>query len=254
MRTRIEGVLAVLAALSAGCRFGNGGADGSGTIECTQVEVAPQVAGRIAQLPVQEGEAVKKGDLVARIDPKDYELKRDEAHAAARAAEADFKRIQQVFEKNSATQKQLDDAQAALDLTCARLALAEKAVADCSVTAPMDGVITVKSREEGEMVSAGTPIATLSRLDEVWLSVYVPENRLSRVKLGQPARVKVDGDSKMYEGRVTFISPEAEFTPRNVQTPDERAKLVYRVKIALPNLQNVFKPGMPADGYLEAEQ
>lgn len=243
---------AALALLASGCGPGNGKPDGSGTIECTQVEVAPQVAGRLQSLPPQEGDALKKGDLVAQIDPTDYQLRRDETAAGARAAEADLKRIQQVFERKSATQKQLDDAQAALDLARARLALAEKAIADCTVRAPMNGVVTVRSREEGEMVAVGTPVITLSRLDEVWLSIYVPEDRLGRVKLGQPANVKIDGDRKMYRGKVTFVSPEAEFTPRNVQTPDERAKLVYRVKITIENPEGVFKPGMPADGYIES--
>ena len=113
----------------------------------------------------------------------------------------------------------------------------------------MDGVVTTRSREEGEMVGVGTPLVTLSRLDEVWLSIYVPESHLGRVKLGQAAKVRIDGDGRRFDGLVTFISPEAEFTPRNVQTPDERAKLVYRVKITLKNPDGVFKPGMPADGY-----
>ncbi len=302
--------------LLAGCGLRGGGPDGSGTIECTQVQVAPQVAGRLLDVPLQEGAAVAKGDLIAQIDPADYELRRDEvlaglalaqaqlnlvlagardediqrareqvneAKAAAGAADADYRRIRQVFEKKSATQKQMDDARAQADRTSAalaaaeqnlakltrgnrqeeiriaqaqadqakaRLAVAEKAVADCKVTAPMDGVVTTRSREAGEFVGAGTPLVTLSRLDEVWLSVYVPEDRLSRVKLGAKAQVKLDGDQQMYGGTVTFISPEAEFTPKNVQTPDERAKLVYRVKITLANPDGLFKPGMPADGFL----
>ena len=98
--------------------------------------------------------------------------------------------------------------------------------------------------------SAGTTLLTLSRLDEVWLSVYVPEPKLGQIKIGQTARVRLDGSTNEYAGKVTFISPEAEFTPRNVQTPDERAKLVYRVKITLPNPDGVFKSGLPADGFL----
>jgi HlyD family secretion protein len=303
------------APLLAGCGLGSGGPDGSGTIECTQVQVAPQVAGRLLSLPPQEGDSVKAGDVVAKIDPADYELRRDEARAglalaqaqldlmlagardediqrareqvneakaAAGAAEADYLRIKQVFEKKSATQKQMDDAraqaerttatlaaaeqglvkltrgnrqeeirisQAQVDQARARLAVAEKAVADCTITAPMDGTVTTRAREEGEIVSPGSILLTLSRLDEVWLSIYAPEDRLSRVKLGAKARVKLDGDKQMYEGAVTFISPEAEFTPKNVQTPDERAKLVYRVKITLANPDGLFKPGMPADGF-----
>ena len=115
----------------------------------------------------------------------------------------------------------------------------------------MDGVVTTRSREPGEWVTPGAPLVTLSRLDEVWLAVYIPEDRLGRVKLQQKASVKLDGDEKRYPGIVTFIASEAEFTPKNAQTPDERAKLVYRVKITLKNPDGLFKPGLPADGFLE---
>lgn len=243
--------LTLLVSFLPGCGLIKNRPDGSGTIECTQVQISPQVAGRISHLPPQEGSALKKNDLVALLDPTDYELRRDEARATMKIADADLKRIQQVFENQSATQKQMDDARAAYDLAVAKLAIAEKAVSDCTVKAPMDGVVTTRSCEEGEFVGVGTPLLTLSRLDEVWLSVYIPEDRLGRVKLGQPACVKIDGDQTMYPGTITFVSPEAEFTPKNVQTPDERAKLVYRVKITLPNPHGVFKPGMPADGFLE---
>jgi HlyD family secretion protein len=244
-------LLIAMSGFLAGCEFAGDKPDGSGTIECTQVQVSPEVAGRIAKLPPQEGTALKKGDPVAQLDPTDYELKRDESRATAKIAEADLRRIQQVFDNKSATQKQMDDAPASYELTKTRLAIAEKAVADCAVKAPMSGVVTIRNREEGEFVGIGTPLITLSRLDEVWLSVYIPADRLGQVKFGQTARVKIDGDKTMYNGTVTFVSPEAEFTPRNVQTPDERAKLVYRVKITLPNPEGIFKPGMPADGFLE---
>ncbi|TAN38440.1 MAG: HlyD family efflux transporter periplasmic adaptor subunit [Verrucomicrobia bacterium] len=306
-----------LALLAAGCGARSGKPDGSGTIECTQVQVAPQVAGRVAELLPQEGAALKAGDLVARLDARDYELKRDEARAAlasaqaqldllkagariedverareavrearaaATAATADRKRIEEVFAQGSATQKQLDDVRATADRTAAALAGAgqnlarlehgnrpeeiriaetqvelaktklaqnEKNIADCVVYAPMAGVVTTRSREPGEWVTPGAPLVMLSRLDEVWLAIYIPEDRLSRVKLGQPAFVRLDGDPQRYVGVVTFISPQAEFTPKNVQTPDERAKLVYRVKITLKNPNGLFKPGLPADGFLE---
>ncbi len=251
MRTLVAAV-AIMGLLSA-CGLSGDKPDGSGTIECTQVQVAPEVAGIILQLPPQEGDTIKKGSLVAQLDPRNYELKRDEAKAVLQAAETDLKRIEQVYLKKTATQKQMDDAQAAFDLAKARFGLAEKALNDCTVGAPMDGVVTTRSREEGEYVGPGTPLVTISRLDEVWLSVYLPEDRLGRIKLGQIGRVKLDGDDTLYDGKVTFVSPEAEFTPKNVQTPDERAKLVYRVKITLPNPDGIFKPGMPADGYLEIE-
>lgn len=290
--------------------------DGSGTIECTQVRAAAEVAGRVAALHFSEGDHVSQGQPLGEIDPTGYQLRRDEAAAAlaqaqaqldlmlagsrdediqraraqvreakavADASAADARRIGEVFEKGSATPKQRDDAaaaaerasaaqaaaeqqlarlirgnrqeevrgaQAAVDLAKARLAQAEKSIRDCAVLAPVDGIITTKSAETGEVLALGTPLATISRLDEVWLSLYIPEDHLGRVKLGNKAAVMIDGDSTRYEGTVTFVSPEAEFTPRNVQTPDERVKLVYRIKVTLPNPKGIFKPGMPADGYL----
>lgn len=311
--------LIISAGILAGCGFHQDTPDGSGTIECVQVRVAPLAGGRLLAFPHREGAVLKQGDFIARIDPEAYQLQRNEdqalcaaaqarldlmlagsrdedilraqdlvreADAAARAAAADLQKIKKVYTRKSATQKQMDDAQAAADRTAAalsateqmliktlkgnrdediraaqaqleaakaQLAQIEKIMADCIVTAPMDGIVTTRIREDGEVVAVGSVLLILSRLDKVWLSLYIPESSLGRVKLGQPAWVKIDGDDKRYQGQVTFISPEAEFTPRNVQTPEERAKLVYRIKITLPNPDGIFKPGMPADGYLKKQ-
>ena len=316
MKTIIA-LTACLPFLLPGCRFGGPQPDGSGTIECTEVNIAPQVAGRIVALPPQEGDHVRQGELIARLDAADYELKRNEAAAAvavaraqldlllagsreedierareqvvearalAEAAAADLCRISVVYQNGTVTQKQMDDARAQADRTKAvlgaagqnltklengsreeeiqlaktqvaqaeaRLALAEKSVADCVITSAVAGVVTTRVHEEGEFVPVGAALVTVSRLDEVWLSVYVPGPALGGVKLGQRARVKIDGRPDFFEGQVTYISPTAEFTPRNVQTPDERVKLVYRVKITLNNKEGIFKPGLPADGFLK---
>ncbi len=312
--------LCLMALLSVtGCRRATS-PDGSGTMECTQVRVASEVGGRITHLLAQEGDRLRTGQVIARIDTNTFALRRDESAAAlaqaqaqldllmagsreediqrareqlreARAmsdsATADLKRIADIFAAGSATAKQMDDAKAAAERTAAataaaeqqlnrlvkgsreqeiraaqaaaalaqaRLAQSEKVLRDCVVTAPTDGIVTTRTAEPGEVIAPGTPLLTLSRLDEVWLSLYIPETRLRDVSLGQKAYLAIDGDAKRYEGTVTFISPEAEFTPRNIQTPDERTKLVYRVKITLPNPQGLFKPGMPADGYLKIAQ
>lgn len=316
MKRTIMAIALAAMALAGGCGLNDKKPDGSGTIECTQVDIAPQAAGRIAVLTPQEGDLVKHGDLIARLDATDYELKRNEARAAvavaraqlelllagsreedierareqvheaqasAEAAGADLSRIGPVYQSGAATQKQMDDARAQAERTGAvlaaaeqhlaklvkgsrkeeihlaetqvaqaeaRLALTEKTVADCTVTSSVIGVVTTRIREEGEFAPIGAPLVTVSRLDEVWLSVYVPETALGGVRLGQGAQVKIDGRRDYFEGKVTYISPTAEFTPRNVQTPDERAKLVYRVKITLDNKDGIFKPGLPADGYL----
>lgn len=142
-----------------------------------------------------------------------------------------------------------------IDQSRARLQDAEVAVARAktrqsytTVTSPVAGYVLSKNVEAGELVAAGTPIVTIGDLGSVWLRAYVRETDLGRVKLGQPARVTSDTwPGKVYDGRVTFISSAAEFTPKSVQTEKERVKLVYRIKITVPNPAAELKPGMPAD-------
>jgi HlyD family secretion protein len=114
--------------------------------------------------------------------------------------------------------------------------------------APFSGVVLVRQAELGEVVSPGTPIVTLGDLDHLWVRVYVPETDLGKVHWGQTVDVHTDSfPDKTYPGRISFISSEAEFTPKSVQTQKERVTLVYRVKVDLENPQHELKPGMPAD-------
>lgn len=136
----------------------------------------------------------------------------------------------------------------------AQRAAAEAAVAavnqrliEAVVLAPRDGVITVRVAEPGEVLAPGATIAVLTDLTQPWLEVWIDEPSLASVRLGQAVEVRAGTPPVVRPGRVSFISPVAEFTPKNVQTPDERAKLVFRVKIALVNPDGAFKPGMPAD-------
>ena len=131
----------------------------------------------------------------------------------------------------------------------AMVAAAQQKIADATVVASSDGVITSRIAEPGEVLPPGATIAVLTDIGRPWLTVWIDEPNLSQVTLGQTVTVRVDGSDQSFEGTVSFISPVAEFTPKNVQTPDERAKLVFRVKVRLDNPQGIFKPGMPADAY-----
>jgi HlyD family secretion protein len=116
---------------------------------------------------------------------------------------------------------------------------------------PFSGVITVREAELGEVVAPGTPIVTLADLDHVWLRAYVAETDLGRIRWGQEATITTDTyPGKKYHGRISFISPSAEFTPKSVQTTTERVTLVYRIKIDLDNPNHELKPGMPADAHI----
>ena len=122
-----------------------------------------------------------------------------------------------------------------------------------TITAPFDGVITVRHREPGETAPPGAPVLTLMNPEDRWVRIYVQEDRIGRVALGQMAAITSDSyPDRLYEGRVTFISSEAEFTPKNVQTPEERVKLVYAVKVRVVGDSDFdLKPGMPADVQLD---
>ncbi|MGD1091713.1 MAG: HlyD family efflux transporter periplasmic adaptor subunit [Bryobacteraceae bacterium] len=163
------------------------------------------------------------------------------AQAAVRTAEANRLELQRKEEELVARRAEIDRSKA-------QEGISETQLDDTSVYAPIDGVVLMKSAEVGEVLAAGTTVLTIGDLDHPWLRAYINETDLGRVKLGQ--RVKLTTDSypgKVYEGRVTFISSEAEFTPKQIQTKEERVKLVYRIKIDVDNQAHELKNNMPVD-------
>jgi len=183
---------------------------------------------------------VKEGPRKEEIDQGKAEVEK----AKASLSLAHSKQLQtKVYRRDlEVTKAQIKEAKAALEVTKRQLEYSE-------VFAPISGVALVKSAEVGEYVSPGATVLTIADLDHVWLRAYVDETDLGRVKLGQKVRVKTDTfPNKAYEGKVSFISSEAEFTPKQVQTKKERVKLVYRIKVDIENLNRELKPGMPADG------
>jgi HlyD family secretion protein len=130
----------------------------------------------------------------------------------------------------------------------AQLDLIKKQLNDCYIIAPMPGVLSHKVFEEGELVMTGSNLFTISKLDKVFLMVYVNEQNLGKVKYGQKVEIKVDSHpEQIFTGIVTYISSTAEFTPKNIQTKEDRTKLVFGVKVEIENQNQILKPGMPAD-------
>jgi len=151
-------------------------------------------------------------------------------------------------------QERIDQGRSRLSEAEAALALAQERLGYTTLAAPCAGLVLAKSVEPGEQVAAGTPVITVGDMASPWLRAYIPETELGRVKVGQKVRVATDTwPGKAYDGLVSFISPEAEFTPKNVQTEKERVKLVYRIKVIIPNPAMELKPGMPADGEILTE-
>lgn len=199
-----------------------------------------------------------------------------QAEAAYKSAETDYHRMKELLAAQTITQKQYDDAytryvaaqqtyqklerglrpaeieiaRARRDQALAQADLLRKKVSDCYILAPSEATVTLKGVEPGELVLPGRSVMRLTHLDIVKLVIYVNEHQLPNITLGQPADVSIDGSEKTFSGRVAYISPTAEFTPKNVQTKEERTKLVFAVKIEVPNPDGALKPGLPADARL----
>jgi HlyD family secretion protein len=208
------------------------------------------------------------------------------AEAELESASADLKRFEALLETNSGSRKQRDDAATRRDVAVARvnaarertrgaaealaklkagaraeeiaaakarvsmvdaqIASLDKNLADATLNSPVAGVVTSKLIDAGETVAPRTPVVVITDLDHAWANVYVDEPVVPRLKLGQTVTLVTDANQRM-EGKITFISPKAEFTPRNVQTADERSRLVYRIKVSTDNRAGVLKPGMPVE-------
>jgi HlyD family secretion protein len=151
--------------------------------------------------------------------------------------------------RNGPRAEEIDTARAQKRAIEATIAAIEQRIADSTVHAPRGGVVTQRTAEPGEIVPAGAVLSVLTDVAHPWLNAYVDEPALSRIRLGDAVKVRVDGRDQDFPGKVTYVSEVAEFTPKNVQTPEERAKLVFRVKVGLDNAGGTFKPGMPADAW-----
>ena len=136
----------------------------------------------------------------------------------------------------------------------AQIAITDTQINDTVVRAPCDGVVLVKSAEVGEVLAAGTTVVTIGDIDHPWLRAYINETDLGRIKHGQAATLTTDSfPNKSYPGRISFIASEAEFTPKQIQTHEERVKLVYRIKIDVDNRSHDLKSNMPVDAEIQLQ-
>lgn len=167
-----------------------------------------------------------------------------EAKAALRQARTNLKKI-------NTAERDVEQARSQIAVAQSAVALADINLDYTLLRAPFTGTVTSRNVEPGEVVTSGREVITLADLSTVYLKIFVDEEDLGKVKIGQSADVKIDSFSdRVYQGRVSFISPEGEFTPKIIQTHKERVKLVYLVKISIPNAEGELKSGMPADAWL----
>jgi HlyD family secretion protein len=185
-----------------------------------------------------------------RVVPKET---LDNAEAAFKIAKASFQRATEnyLLVKEGPRKEDIEDARAQAEQARASLKLTETQLSYATLYSPISGVVLVKSGEAGEVVNPGTSIVTLADIDHVWLKAYISETDLGKVKWGQEVMVTTDLRPKReYRGKISFISSQAEFTPKQIQTEKERVTLVYRIKVDIFNKDRELKPGMPADGQI----
>lgn len=180
----------------------------------------------------------------------------DNAESALKIARASLEKAKENYHlvKEGPREEDIEEAKALVEQARASVKLNETQLSYTTLYSPISGVVLVSSGEIGEVVNPGTSILTLADLEHVWLKAYIPETDLGKVKWGQEVIVTTDlQPKKEYKGKISFISSQAEFTPKQIQTEKERVTLVYRIKVDLSNKDHELKPGMPADGLILLE-
>jgi HlyD family secretion protein len=206
-----------------------------------EVTVAETDAERFESLLASKaGTPKQRDDAVAR---------RDVARARARSADDRVRAARENLARlrAGARPEEIDAARARVAAADAQIATLQKAIADAVVTAPVAGTVTERIAEVGELIQPRAPILIVTNLDEVWANVYVDEPIVPRLRVGQAATLFTDAGGPGIQGAISYVSPSAEFTPRNVQTAEDRSKLVYRVKVTVDNKDGVLKAGMPVE-------
>lgn len=194
-------------------------------------------------LQAEAGSVKQRDDARARVD-----IARERRRSLLERVEVARTTLARV--KSGARREELDGARARIAVVDAQMAVLEKTVSDAVVVSPASGIVTQTLVDAGEVVGRGTPILVVTDLDHAWANLFVPEPLVPRLSLGQAATVFTDAGGAGLPGRITFISQRAEFTPRNVQTTEERSRLVYRIKVGVDNRAGVLKTGMPVDAEL----
>jgi HlyD family secretion protein len=219
-------------------------------VETARAEVAAaRVELTAAEQDLERFETLLKNNSGSQKQRDDAKTRRDVARDRVTSAESRVKTAQELVSKlqAGARPEEIEAARARVGSVTAQIASLEKILNDATLKSPIAGIVTEKLVEVGEVIPPRTPALVVVDLDHAWADVFVPEPTVPQIKIGQQATVFTDAGGNGLAGTVAYISPKAEFTPRNVQTAEERSKLVYRVRINVDNKEGVLKQGMPVE-------
>jgi HlyD family secretion protein len=225
--------------------------EGSGTLEVTDIDISTKIAGRITSISKDEGQEVKQGEVLVKLAYEELDAQRISVIANLNNARLNLKRIKDLYNTGSVSQKEYDNVTTAYRVALSAYEQINATIDNAVLVSPINGVVLEKDLEIGEIAFPGTPVLTIADITDIWIKIYVSEIEIGRVKLGQRAFVSVDSyPHRQFPGKVVMISDKAEFTPKTIETKDERVKLMFAVKIAVQNPKQELKPGMPADAYI----
>ncbi len=256
-------VFIIIASLISGCGpVTKNEISATGTIEMTEIIVSSKIAGRVNQMYFEEGQVIETGVLMVELDHDQLDAQVKAARSGLQASQAnlaaaqrDLKRlsklqrdelISQAEYDRVATSKEVYEAQ--VNQAEANLNLLEVQLAETRLFAPIDGVVSAKLVEPGELAQAGASLYAILNQAKPWVKIYLPLKEVEQVSLNQPAIVNLDAFSDLdFKGRISYISSEAEFTPKDYLSKEERVKQVYEVKVELDNSSGKLKAGVPAE-------
>ena len=232
-----------------------------GTVERTLIEVAPPLSEQILEIPVERGQHVEVGDVLARLDALLAEADLAAARASVAGAQTqtevaleEYRRVVRLHGSGVASQAQLDrarlardEASALLRSAMARMAVAQKRLNDTTVVAPVAGTVDQLPFDPGERVAAGSVVAVLLADGKPWVRVWVPERAFARVRPGIPATIRIDGIPNVMQGHLLDLGREAAFTPHYALTERERMHLVYQGRVEIDDAPIELRPGAPAE-------
>lgn len=269
-------------------------ADGYGNFEATEITISSEANGKLNFLNLEEGQHLKKGELIGLVDTTQLHLNKQQliatkSTAASKSggvwsqvevlnqqlknAKIEQDRFQKMFNENAATQQQLDQVNNQVEVLKkqvknvesqnapiinevkaidARINQVEEQISLSKITNPINGTVLTKYAEPGEVVTFGKPLYKIANLENMELRAYISETQLANIQIGQKVTIKIDSGNEMkdYQGTVNWISTSAEFTPKIIQTKEERVNLVYAIKISVKN-DGSLKIGMPAEMWIE---
>jgi HlyD family secretion protein len=210
-------------------------ASGNGRLESKLVDVAAKESLRVKEILVKEGDLIQPGQVVVRMDTSTLESQLAEAKAKVELATIEVERTRKLLEENAASQREYDARKTSLETNQANVATIQTRIDDAVLKSPVLGRVLYRLTEVGEVLAPGGKALTLVNLEDVYMEIFLPSEQAAGLKIGAEARITVDHlPGRAAAGYVSFVSPEAQFTPKQVETRSERDKLMFRVKIQVP--------------------